>query len=259
MIYISAEDWNRGAFRMWMRTGRWPRTPAAGHFDVKYNHWHDQSDGRFTFAGSGQHDGNSEASTRGRIMGGGGTSGGGGPNWENTPGPRLRALMRAAEAEAALAKPPSAPHPSAPPPLTLIRRNGYEFRIDATARTREVTGPLTTGSQPRSRSVQARAGVPDRLATDDGGHYIAPRFNGPAEAFNHFAQDSNFNRGRYRAIEDEWAKAKRAGMKVTVKIVPRYESSSRRPSVIDIYWNAGGFEKSAKIPNRRQEAPRVRH
>ena len=285
MIYISAEDWHRGAFRAWMRTGVWPNTPPAGLFSRKYNHWHDAEDGRFAFTGSGRHDGTpsrrtsqlrrgggSFGATRagtyvaqpiraGSIVGwgGGGSSGGGGPNWENTPGPMLRALMRAAQAEGELATPPSTTPLSPASPSKFIRRNGYEFRLDPAGRTRQVSGNLSLIiPHPRSRTLQARAGLPDRRSTDDGGHYIAPRFNGPSEVFNHFAQDSNFNRGRYRAIEDEWAKAKRTGMKVTVKIVPYYDGSSRRPSEIDIYWNAAGWAKSVKIPNRRQESPRVR-
>ncbi|MHA6723215.1 hypothetical protein [Sphingomonas sp. RS2018] len=38
----------------------------------------------------------------------------------------------------------------------------------------------------------------------------------PTEAFNHFAQDATFNRGRYRSLEDEWARDKRAGRTVAV-------------------------------------------
>jgi hypothetical protein len=55
----------------------------------------------------------------------------------------------------------------------------------------------------RSRTSQANAGGAERRASDDGGHYVAARFNGPAEAFNHFARDANFNRGRYRLLEDQ--------------------------------------------------------
>lgn len=61
-----------------------------------------------------------------------------------------------------------------------------------------------------------------RRTSDDGGHYIAARFNGPTEAFNHFAQDGNFNLGGYRLLEDEWARDKRAGRAVMVKIVPQF-------------------------------------
>src|SRR3546814_19055716 len=78
-----------------------------------------------------------------------------------------------------------------------------------------------------SRRNQRSAGGADRRATDDGGHYIAARFNGPSDAFNHFAQDANFNRGTYRAMEDAWAASVRAGHRVMVDIVPHYDGLSR--------------------------------
>lgn len=124
-------------------------------------------------------------------------------------------------------------------------------------RTRRVSGAITLAARhARSRTAQARAGGADRRATDDGGHYIAARFNGPSDAFNHFAQDANFNRGEYRLLEDQWARAKRAGRDVTVKIVPRYDGTSKRPAVINIWFKINGHEKSVSIPNERKEERR---
>ena len=50
----------------------------------------------------------------------------------------------------------------------------------------------------RSRTVQAQAAGVERQHSDDGGHYVAALFNGPTDAFNHFAQNANFNRGGYK-------------------------------------------------------------
>jgi len=108
-------------------------------------------------------------------------------------------------------------------------------------------------TQVRSKTAQAQAGGADRRATDDGGHYIAARFNGPTDAFNHFAQDANFNRGEYRFLEDQWARAKRPGRDVTVKIVPSYDGASKRPSVINIWFTINGHEESVRIPNEPKE------
>jgi uncharacterized protein YigE (DUF2233 family) len=110
----------------------------------------------------------------------------------------------------------------------------------------------------RSRTNQARAGGADRRTSDDGGHYIAARFNGPTDAFNHFAQDANFNRGRYRALEDQWARAQRMGKKVTVSIVPHYREESTRPFEIDASFTIDGREHSIKIPNERTEKTRAK-
>jgi hypothetical protein len=134
-----------------------------------------------------------------------------------------------------------------------VFRNGYDYEIDERERTRRVSGVLVLAPpQPRSRSLQRRAGGSDRLAKDDGGHYIAPRFNGPTEAFNHFAQDASVNRGKYRALEDQWARAKKAGSAVTVKIVPNFGGTSQRPRTIDVVFTINGLENSVKLPNERR-------
>ena len=136
-------------------------------------------------------------------------------------------------------------------------RNGYEYQIDDRGRTRKVSGALVlAGKQVRSRTVQAQAGGVERQPSDDGGHYVAARFNGPTDAFNHFAQNANFNRGGYRVLEDEWARDKRTGRTVTVRIVPQFDGGSVRPSVIDVWWTVDGNRKSAKFRNARLERNR---
>ena len=138
-----------------------------------------------------------------------------------------------------------------------VVRNGYTYQIDSQGRTRHVSGTLTVADVPlRSRALQSQAGGAARRVGDDGGHYIAARFNGPTEAFNHFAQDANFNRGSYRLLEDDWARDKRAGKSVTVKIVPRFDGGSVRPSTIDVWWTANGRTRSLKFPNERSEKRR---
>ena len=122
-----------------------------------------------------------------------------------------------------------------------VSKNGYRFQIDVIERPRKIGGTLTLNpAQRRSRSAQAGAGGSDRLSTDHGGHYIARRFNGPRETFNHFAQDASFNIREYRALENLWAAAVRSGSKVTVDIVPIYEGTSLRPSSIYVRYVIDG-------------------
>ena len=101
----------------------------------------------------------------------------------------------------------------------------------------------------RSRTNQARAGKPDRRASDDGGHFIAARFNGPRDSFNHFAQDANFNRGSYRAMEDSWAKELRGGHKLFVDIEPLYHGASKRPYQLIVTWYVDGRKFFKEFPN----------
>jgi hypothetical protein len=136
-------------------------------------------------------------------------------------------------------------------------RNGYEYQIDDKGRTRNVSGTLVlAGKQVWSRTAQAQAGGVERQPSDDGGHYVAARFNGPTDAFNHFAQDANFNCGCYRVLEDEWARDKRTGRTVTVTIVPQFDGGSVRPSVINVWWTVDSDRKSARFANARSEKNR---
>ena len=138
-------------------------------------------------------------------------------------------------------------------------KNGYDFHIDVIARPREVVAELTDGPiAARSRRAQAQAGQPDRRPGDDGGHFIAARFNGPGDSVNHFAQDRNFNRGAYRAMEDGWARNLRDGKRVVVHIVPLYEGTSKRPYRIHVTWRVNGREEFRDFSNESKVKPRDR-
>lgn len=140
--------------------------------------------------------------------------------------------------------------PTPTSPYSHILKNGYDFGIDATGRMREVSGTLTSNpDQIRSRRSQSEAGGADRLPTDQGGHYIARRFNGPTEAFNHFAQDANFNRGKYRAIANTWARAQHNHQSVWVKIVPTYLGLSKRPDSIRVIYKIGTSRSQKDFSN----------
>jgi hypothetical protein len=152
------------------------------------------------------------------------------------------------------------PHPERAPTISeqldsdwrVVAKNGYEFKLDGIQRTRRAAGEIKLRIEGRSRFAQSQAGKPDRRLTDDGGHFIAARFNGPRDWFNHFAQDASFNRGAYRAIEDSWAKEVRAGRRVFVDIVPQYIGASRRPSAITVIWTVDGELHRREFPNERR-------
>lgn len=131
-----------------------------------------------------------------------------------------------------------------------VSANGYRYDVDIIDRMRRLTGTvIENNAQVRSRSAQANAGKPDRLPTDEGGHYIARRFNGPTIDYNHFAQDANFNRSAYAKLENEWSAAKRGGHQVQVDIVPSYEGVSRRPYAITVNYSIDGYSRRRVFPN----------
>lgn len=136
--------------------------------------------------------------------------------------------------------------------VRTIPKNGYGFDVDPLSRTRHVAGEISLQPAPRSRTNQANAGGSDRRPTDDGGHYIAARFNGSREWFNHFAQDASFNRGAYRVLENGWASDVRRGYRVFVDILPHYDGLSRRPSGLTITWFVDGKRFEKEFANEKE-------
>lgn len=113
-----------------------------------------------------------------------------------------------------------------------IEENGYEYTLDSDGRVSEVEGDLRLEIGERDLRVQREAGGEFRRNTDDGGHFIGNRFNGPGGDINIFAQDSNLNRGGYKSMENEWARELAKGNDVHVKIDPVYQEGTERPHAI---------------------------
>lgn len=249
-------------FAHWLRTGFWLAEPAL---EVKFNPNHDPSNGQFTFAsGGGEGASTANYSTPPpRIRkdgsgadgdfhgGGGGSSGGGGAtgSWDDGTTAASRAsghtIVRTGQtADRGLAVGGPAPHGT-----VNVSKNGYQFNVDTSDRTTRVNGNLTLENAARSRASQNQAGGTDRRETDDGGHFVAARFNGPGESFNHFAQDASFNRGAYRTLENGWAKDLRAGKDVSVDITAHYPGMSRRPDSLIVNWSVDGQQRSRRFKN----------
>ena len=146
--------------------------------------------------------------------------------------------------------PARAPARPGAPAIRTIYARGYRYDIDGLNRTRIASGTLRLADGGRSKPVQLAAGGPYRKPKDHGGHYIARRFDGPSEAFNHFAQNGNFNGGAYRKIENRWAAALKAGKEVRVQIEPRYRAESQRPSIIMVRYWIDGKRHSKRFSNK---------
>lgn len=257
----------RKAFVIWLRTGRWLRAASPVPAERKFNHNHDPANGQFTGGGgSGGGGGGASASRNsnggapsaiGQLFGGGGSQG----SW-NAPAsgrtlPSATATATATGTRIVAAPtvnpaPALRPAPAASSKLRHVVRNGYDFTIDAEDNVRNVSGTITLGNQPRSQRAQREAGGADRLPTDEGGHYIARRFNGPADAFNHFAQDANFNRGGYRVMEKKLNDAAALNKKVVINITPLFKGKSKRPSSLDVLFNIDGKEDRKVFQNAHQ-------
>lgn len=184
----------------------------------------------------------------------GGSGGGGGAtgHW-GAPIPKPSRPVVVSPNSAAVVHPKPQPKAVLPTGWKRVRSSGFDYDIDEIGRTRRAEGTLNLAPAKRSRSAQNNAGKPDRQPKDDGGHYIAARFNGPAAAFNHFAQNATFNRGRYRALEDSWAKAIKRDQKVNVRIRPLYSGNSQRPDIIRVRYSIDGNWQTKVFRNRQKD------
>lgn len=137
-------------------------------------------------------------------------------------------------------------------PNHIESRGPYSYEFDDKGRTALVKGRLTRNAmQGRNTAAQRAAGGADRLSTDEGGHFIGRRFDGPLDAFNHFAQDMNLNRGKYKALENLWDKTIKEGKTVDVEIRPSYAGQSFRPYSLDIEYEIDGIPASRSFLNQR--------
>lgn len=136
-------------------------------------------------------------------------------------------------------------------PSKVEVRNGYKYTLDELGRTTCIEGDLVSNStQGRNRLAQLQAGGVDRLVTDEGGHFIGRRFDGPLDAFNHFAQDINLNRGAYKSLENSWQQALGKGFSVNVKINPNYTEASLRPDSLDVTYTINDVPYKKTFLNR---------
>jgi len=129
-------------------------------------------------------------------------------------------------------------------PNAKYKIDGYLYETDDFGRVKKVSGDLKL--EPRGRntyqqgkSVELKDGT---KGIDDGGHLIADRFYGPGEQINYLPQKSSLNKGAWKKMENDWAKAIEQGKKVEVDIRPVFEGSSKRPVEFEVFYKVNGEE-----------------
>lgn len=132
---------------------------------------------------------------------------------------------------------------------TRISKNGYDYTTDTLGRTVGVKGKLTLKTAPRDPKIQSAAGGADRLASDQGGHLVGSRFNGPSDIFNTVAQNQNLNQSAWKTMENSWARALENGKEVFVDIRPRYIGDNLRPDSFVVNYTIDGEQFRRVLTN----------
>ena len=128
---------------------------------------------------------------------------------------------------------------------------GYKYRTDDQGRIVSAEGQL------RIKEHQGRLQIPDSMGKigrgyemneDDRGHLIGDQFDGSNRLDNLVPMNKDLNRGDYKKMECELASAVKDGKEVYLKVEPRYEGESARPSMFKA-TNTIDDEKSIRYFN----------
>lgn len=120
-------------------------------------------------------------------------------------------------------------------PNTKYTENGYLSVSDEMGRLKKISGELQLNPATRDLAAQNTARSMG-LATDDAGHMIGARFNGPSGLPNLVPQDAHLNRGAWKKMENQFEKHLREGSKVTVDVRPNYTGSNLRPDSFSVRY-----------------------
>ncbi|MBS4741473.1 ribonuclease YeeF family protein, partial [Bacillus velezensis] len=141
------------------------------------------------------------------------------------------------------------------PNVIYKTKEGYTYTTDNYGRITSVKADLQLGEAKRNQYAQSKAGKPDRLTDDDGGHLIATQFKGSGQFDNIVPMNSQINRsgGKWYKMEQDWAAALQADppQKVSVEINALYKGDSLRPTAFRVKYKIGDQEpKLMRIKNQ---------
>jgi filamentous hemagglutinin len=137
------------------------------------------------------------------------------------------------------------------PNSVYLLNNGHAYTTDAFGRVSKAEGLLDVAKADRNTWQQAATG---RAGGDgyDGGHLIAGLFGGAGERINLVPQLATVNRGEFRVMEGEWARAVLAGRTVKVEVRPVYSGNSTTPDRIVVdHWIDGVRQAPRPFENKR--------
>jgi hypothetical protein len=135
-------------------------------------------------------------------------------------------------------------------PNASIVENGYTSTTDQFGRLKSIEGQLSLNPGVRNATSQQTVGWADRLSTDQGGHGIATRFNGPSGYNNLVAQDKNLNLSAYKRMENDLARHVQAGDKVSAKVTYHYDEGGLRPTHIQVNSTINGRKFTNVFANK---------
>lgn len=123
----------------------------------------------------------------------------------------------------------------------LTDENGNKISCDSR--------PKYTEEGLRNMKEQKESGGEERLEDDEGGHIIARILGGAEGEENLVPMRRTINRGDYKRMENEIAKALREDKEANIHVDINYDENSSRPSKIDAKYTIDGRMTSCEFDN----------
>ncbi|MEF2875598.1 MAG: DNA/RNA non-specific endonuclease [Collinsella sp.] len=129
--------------------------------------------------------------------------------------------------------------------------NGYSYRTDSEGRVKSAEGQLQLSKESRKQISDSMEtiGKGDQKEGDQKGHLIGDRFGGGNGLENIVAMDGRVNQSDYKRIENTCAEALESGHEVYLKVVPKYDKTSNRPTSFRITYTIDGEKTVTTIKN----------
>lgn len=140
-------------------------------------------------------------------------------------------------------------------PNNVYVENGYTYLTDSEGRVKSAEGQLQLSEEPRKQISDSMEtiGKGDQKEGDQKGHLIGDRFGGGNGLENIVAMDGRVNQSDYKRIENTCARALESGHGVYLKVVPKYDKSSNRPTSFRIIYTIDGEKTVTTVKNGASE------
>ena len=127
-------------------------------------------------------------------------------------------------------------------PNAKFEVNGYQYETDDQGRPISAEGTLRIRDPEFKRDMDPMSAVckGDQQEGDQRGHLIGHQFEGSGGIENLVAMDGKLNQGDYVKLENTLAEAVKDGADVRLKVEPRYEGDSNRPSEFRVTYSIDG-------------------
>ena len=126
----------------------------------------------------------------------------------------------------------------------------YLYQTDDIGRVTEWDAPKLNMTQ-RDTRLSHDSNTPGKLPGDHAGHLAGDRFGGSPEIDNLVSQLSGVNLSDYKKLENQWAKALKAGEDVSVNVKVNYVGDSLRPDSFEVGYSIDGDYTKQFIKNMR--------